>query len=152
MDKLPLYTFQGIRHGRGVPTPRFLTLGIVAAAFSLISLHLMLGWQNATSYKVPLNASSILDRCRLLDVKPEVPRDFHLRTQSDRFAPGTPPTLIKNASVWTGGVSGREVVVGDILLDKGLIKAVGNIDQRVLDAYGSGLVVADARGAWVSPG
>ena len=150
MDKLPSYTSQGLPHRRGVPTPRLLILGIVAGAFSLI-LHLWLGWQNATSYKVPLNASSILEKCRLLHVKPRVPHDFHRRTQSDRFVPGTAPTLIKNASIWTGRVSGREVIVGDVLLDKGLIKEVGGVDTHVLDAY-SDLVVVDARGSWVSPG
>jgi hypothetical protein len=152
MDKLPFYAFQGIHHARGLPTQRFLVLGILAAAFSLLSLHLMLGWQYATSYKVPINASSILDKCRLLNVTPGIPHDFYRRVQSDRFVPGTPPTLIKNAKIWTGRVSGREVVVGDLLLDKGLIKAVGDIDQHILDAYGSDLVVADVDNAWVSPG
>jgi hypothetical protein len=149
MDKLPFYTFQGIHHGRGVQSHRFLAVGILAAAFSLVSLHLMLG---STSYEVPINASSILDKCRLLDVKPGIPYHFHRRTQSDRFVTGTPPTLIKNVRIWTGRASGRDVVVGDLLLDKGLIKTVGDIDQHVLDAYGSDLVVADAGGAWVSPG
>lgn len=151
MDKLPFYTFRG---GRGVPSSRFLTLGLLAAAFSLVSFHLILGYQYATStsHNIPINATSILDKCRLLNVKPGVSHNFHRRTQSDRFVPGTPPILIKNATIWTGRVSGLEVVVGDLLLSKGLIKAVGDIDQHVLDAYGSDLVVADAGGAWVSPG
>jgi hypothetical protein len=152
MDKLPIYTVEGTRNGRGVPTPRFLTLGLLAAAFSLVSLHLILGWQHATSSKLPINTSQILEKCRLLDVKPGPPHDFHRRLQSDRFVPGTPPTLIKNASIWTGRVSGREVIVGDLLLDKGLVKSVGNIDQHVLDAYGDDLVTTNVQGAWVSPG
>jgi hypothetical protein len=49
-------------------------------------------------------------------------------------------------------VSGREVIVGDLLLDKGLVKSVGNIDQHVLDAYGDDLVTTNVQGAWVSPG
>lgn len=47
------------------------------------------------SINVPLNAAEILDKCRLLNVKPGPPPDFSLRKQSDRFVVGTRATLIK---------------------------------------------------------
>jgi hypothetical protein len=150
--KLSIHTTEGTRNWRGLPTPRLLALGLLAVAFSLVSLQLLLGLQHPVSSKLPINTSQILEKCRLLDVKPGPPHDFHRRLQSDRFVLGTPPTLIKNASIWTARVSGLEVIVGDLLLDKGLVKSVGNIDQRVLDAYGDNLVTTNVQGAWVSPG
>lgn len=45
--------------------------------------------------QVPLHAAEILDKCRLLNVKPGPPEDFNLRHASDRFVPGTKSTLIK---------------------------------------------------------
>lgn len=151
MDKLPSH-FERIRQRRRLSASKFLTVGILLAAFSFVSLHLT-EWQHYYPVSsLPMNASAILERCRLLNVKPGIPHGFYHRTQSDRFAPSTPPTLIKNATIWTGGNSGRQVIVGNLLFDKGLVKAVGHIHQHVLDAYGNDIVVVDARGAWVSPG
>jgi cytosine/adenosine deaminase-related metal-dependent hydrolase len=64
---------------------------------------------------------------------------------------GTPPVLIRNATIWTGRFDGHEVVSGDVLLDKGIIKGVGEVERSVVDSYGN-LVVIDARGAWVTSG
>ncbi|KAF9059434.1 hypothetical protein BDP27DRAFT_1453291 [Rhodocollybia butyracea] len=47
--------------------------------------------------------------------------------ESDRFVP-----------IWPGNVDGLEVVLGDILLDKGIIRAAVNVPTRVLDAYRDG--------------
>lgn len=74
-----------------------------------------------------------------------------MRSQSDRFVHGTKPVLIKRAKIWTGTENGTEVIHGDILLDKGLIKSVGNL-YGLHETYGSGLVVVDAKDAWVTPG
>ncbi|QRW21792.1 carbohydrate esterase family 9 protein [Rhizoctonia solani] len=79
------------------------------------------------------------------------PESFWSRAESERWEPGTPPTLIQNATIWTGGDNGDEVVLGDILLDKGIIKAVGEYPLG-LDAVGNKLVVKNVQGAWVSPG
>ncbi|OBZ68120.1 hypothetical protein A0H81_11871 [Grifola frondosa] len=100
---------------------------------------------------VPLHAAEVLDKCRLLDVKAGPPPDFNQRTQSDRFIPGTLPTLIKNATIWTGRVDGLEVLKGDILLDLGIIKRIGHIERSLLDDYDV-LLTIDAKGGWVSPG
>ncbi|EJF61656.1 composite domain of metallo-dependent hydrolase [Dichomitus squalens LYAD-421 SS1] len=99
---------------------------------------------------VPLDAAGILEKCSLLETKPGPPPDFYARTQNDRFVSGTKPTLIKNATVWTGEADGFEVVHGDILLDRGLIKQIGDISTG---SYSEDFVYhIDAQGKWVSPG
>jgi imidazolonepropionase-like amidohydrolase len=60
-------------------------------------------------------------------------------------APASPPTLIRNATVLTG--TGERIEGGDVLLEGGLVKAVG----RGLDAP-AGAVVIEATGRWVTPG
>ena len=78
------------------------------------------------------------------------------RTESDRFVPGTPPVLLRNAQIWTGARNGTEIVYGDVLLDRGLVVAVGYIPPSLLDAVSlSGrteIRVEDLGGAWVTPG
>jgi hypothetical protein len=100
---------------------------------------------------VPFDAADIIDKCHALNALPAPPSNFHQRTHSDRFAHGTPPTLFRNASIWTGRNSGNEVVAGDLLIDKGLIKAIGHIEDTTLAEY-EDLVVTDAEGAWITPG
>ncbi|KAG6891465.1 hypothetical protein C0992_006196 [Termitomyces sp. T32_za158] len=120
-----------------------LTFGFLNAAFN---------WKSATTANLPINAAETLRKCSLLNAEPGPPVDFYNRTQSDRFQPGTPPTLIRNATIWTGRVSGHETIIGDLLLDKGIIKEVGDISQTTIDSYGQQLVVVEAARAWVSPG
>jgi imidazolonepropionase-like amidohydrolase len=67
--------------------------------------------------------------------------------------PGTPPVLLRNGMIWTGARNGTEIVYGDVLLDKGLVVAVGYIPPSLLDSVGeSGIRVEDLGGAWVTPG
>ena len=147
MDKLPAY-----RHGTARPTMfRYLAAVVLVAIVTATSSGITLGWHHQTTVNVPINAAQIVDKCRALDVLPGPPNNFHERTQSDRYEAGTPPTLIKNATIWTGNVDGHEVVVGDILLDKGIILEVGNIEESLLNSYKS-LVTVNAGGAWVTPG
>jgi imidazolonepropionase-like amidohydrolase len=59
--------------------------------------------------------------------------------------------------IWTGARNGTEVVYGDVLLDKGLVVAVGYIPPSLLDDVSSqsgttGIRVEDLGGAWVTPG
>ncbi|PBK70154.1 hypothetical protein ARMSODRAFT_1018250 [Armillaria solidipes] len=61
--------------------------------------------------------------------------------------PGTKPTLIKNAKIWTGLHNGTQVPEADILIDKGLLVGVGCFGYTQLEAYGSSLEVVDAHGA-----
>ncbi|KAJ7105170.1 hypothetical protein C8R44DRAFT_715403 [Mycena epipterygia] len=69
---------------------------------------------------------------------------------SDRFVEGTPPVLIRNAKILTGARNGTEVVFGDVLLDKGLVVAVGYIPHAL--TLLSNLQIIDAGGKWISPG
>src|SRR5579872_4957244 len=47
-----------------------------------------------TRREVPAHVTSALDRCRSLTVVPGPSADFHSRSASDRFEPGTKPTVI----------------------------------------------------------
>ncbi|PBK99152.1 carbohydrate esterase family 9 protein [Armillaria gallica] len=127
--------------------------GISVGFLLFASQALWLHWAKDKTTHIPLHAAETLQKCKLLDVPPGPPPGFHSRTDSDRFVPGTKATLLKNATIWTGRVNGLEVVRGDILLDKGIIKAVGVIDPDALAAYTvQDLVTHDVGGAWISPG
>ena len=123
-----------------------------------------------TTVNVPLHAEEALSKCRLLEVPPGPSPSFHSRLQSDRFVPGTKATLItvgrqnaagckgllltrllQNATVWTGGADGLEVVNGDILLDGGIIKRFGDVGVDLLAQY-TDIARVDAKGQWVTPG
>ncbi|KAF7312052.1 Carbohydrate esterase family 9 protein [Mycena indigotica] len=69
-----------------------------------------------------------------------------------KFVPGTRPHLLQNARLWTGEKNGTQVLLADILIDRGLIKAVGKLEARLLKQYGPELVVIDAEEAWITPG
>ena len=56
-----------------------------------------------TQQEVPIHITNALDRCRSLTVIPGPPSDFHSRGASDRFEPGTKPTVITPVSVFRGG-------------------------------------------------
>ncbi|PBK72727.1 carbohydrate esterase family 9 protein [Armillaria solidipes] len=95
----------------------------------------------------------ILSLCASLDSVPGVMEPgFITRDVSDRYEPGTNATLIKNATIFTGEISDGEGVVlarSDILLDMGIVKAIGNLSLN----YGnSNISVIHANGAWVTPG
>lgn len=119
---------------------------------SLATLLLDWGYNyNSRLDNVPFGAAEILEKCTALKAPAGPPSNFHQRSHSDRFVHGTPPTLFKNATIWTGRVSGNEVVTGDLLIDKGLIKAIGLIKDTTLAEY-QDLEVIDAKGAWITPG
>jgi hypothetical protein len=96
--------------------------------------------------------SAILSRCRNHGVTPGPPLHFAKRTQSDRFVPGTPSTLLRNAKIWTGHQNGTEILHGDILLENGLIRSIGDLHHTTLQDHGVDLVVVDLNGSWVTPG
>lgn len=93
----------------------------------------------------------VLSRCENLKLSPGPSPTFYNRTTSDRFVSATKPTLIKNATIWTGRIDGFEVIKGDLLLDRGLIKAIGRVSADALKNK-ENLVTIDAGGSWVSPG
>ena len=96
--------------------------------------------------------AAAISRCKALREKPGPSPHFHDRKQSDRFVPGTKPTLLKNAKIWTGLDNGTEIVHGDILLDNGIIQSVGYIHPATLKKFQDELVTVDLKHAWVTPG
>jgi hypothetical protein len=114
-----------------------LVVALLAANFSDFTSH---------STPAPPHAASIIARCRSLKLVPGTVPD---RQYSDRFVPGTKPTLLKNAKIWTGSHNGTHVIYGNILLDKGLIQSVGEVD---LASLSPDTVVVDVKDAWVTPG
>lgn len=95
--------------------------------------------------------NTALDRCRYISTPAGPPSDFETRTESDRFVSNTPPVLITNATIWTGEYNGTEVIRGDILLDNGLIRAIGDIPSEIVNSLGPSLHTHAAYGAWLSP-
>ncbi|KAA1473973.1 carbohydrate esterase family 9 protein [Dentipellis sp. KUC8613] len=158
MDKLPLPTTttpDALPRGR---TKHRRLHGFIAfcALYLFAQLYLQSGTQSAPLADLPIHAQETLARCRALNLAPGPPPDFHRRRESDRYVPGTPATLIRNARIWTGGDNGTEVVKGDLYLDGGLIRGVGRLGRfeaiiKEQEANGA-LNVVDAQGAWVSPG
>jgi hypothetical protein len=105
-----------------------------------------------SSSRVPFHAEKILDQCAGLRATPGPPTNFYTRQESDRFEPEANSTfLIRNATIWTGERNGTVTVQGDLLLDRGIIKGVGDIPDSSLVGLVN-LTVVDAQGAWLTPG
>lgn len=102
-DKLPMYGMPIGAPAQAHPGPplRRRLLRFVLAAVLSVTVVQYLGLVahlsdngRGEAVNVPLRAQEYLDKCQLLNVKPGPPADFHTRTHSDRFVPGTHPTLI----------------------------------------------------------
>jgi hypothetical protein len=123
-------------------------------ALCLVSLTCTFYWHGYSSkawsrtQSIPLDAHEILTRCAALKAKPGPPYNFMERSESDRFEEGTPATIIRNAAIWTGEKNGTEIIHGDLLLDKGIIQAIGEVQRTPVNEAR----IIDARGAWVTPG
>jgi hypothetical protein len=90
------------------------------------------------------------------------------RTVSDRFVAGTKPVLLVNGTIWTaneGDEHGQEILYGgSVLLENGLIKAVGRSKKEVLAIWEAGrkglshgggkheFDEIELGGSWVTPG
>ena len=124
------------------------TFALVTALFVDIGLH----WR--TSDGLPRHVPELAAaRCRQLRLRPEDHlRQRAVRSQSDRYVPGTRPVLLRHGKIWTGKANGTDLVHGDILLDRGLIKSVGHLSLQELDALGDDLITIDLNGKWVTPG
>lgn len=108
-------------------------------------------WNAYNATPIPAHAAAALVKCNSLHTKPGPPPDFHKRDRSDRFAEGTKPILLKNAKIWTGDKNGTEVISGDILMDKGIIKGIGRAGIQKANTY-KDITVIDVKDAWVTPG
>ncbi|KXN89583.1 hypothetical protein AN958_05450 [Leucoagaricus sp. SymC.cos] len=98
-----------------------------------------------------VNTQEILSRCAAMKATPIVPQTFRSRKSSERYELGNNATLVRDATIFTGKDNGREIIRGDILLDRGVIRGVGRIPARTIDEA-ENLTVIEARGAWVTPG
>lgn len=93
-----------------------------------------------------------IEQCEYIRSRPGPPADFHARRVNDRFEQGTKPVLIRNATIWTGGKGGEEIVEGDVLMDGGVIRKVGDVTFDLIEDLKGNLQEIDAQGAWVTPG
>ncbi|CAA7271147.1 unnamed protein product [Cyclocybe aegerita] len=126
-------------------------------------LSQLTSWRNSGALKV--QRATLQAQCANVRAAAGPPASFNpssrLRDSNDHWVPGTPPTLIRNAKIWTGAGNGTEIVSGDVLLDRGLVVGVGSISARVLQAVRKNsrrdgskaeLRVVDVGGKWVTPG
>ena len=109
-------------------------------------------WEAYTTSRLSPQAAAALSRCASLHEKPGPPANFHSRSQSDRYVPGTKPVLLKNAKIWSGDKNGTDVFHSDILLDKGIIKGIGRTALKLSRNYKEDIEVIDVKDAWVTPG
>lgn len=134
LPHLELYTPPSRRRSRSLR--RLGALLCLAAVSGVYFYTVLQGLSQAhRTETLPLDAQTVLDQCRSLQLQPGPPADFHSRTQSDRFQPGTGPVLIRNATIWTGRAGGAQVLKGDVLLDKGLIQSVSDVSPEFLAKY-----------------
>jgi hypothetical protein len=124
----------------------------LAVFLSLYGYNLLLASRHSNDVStVPRQAQKILNQCAALRVPAGPPLDFYSRESSDREQPGTPATLIRNATIWTGARDGTEVVYGDLFLHRGIVKALGYIPPHLL-LQANEIKTVDASGQWVTPG
>ncbi len=137
---------------------RFAVLFGLLLVFIFAYLDSLKPWARSPSLAPALSShirsqrAQILSKCIYIKTPAGPPSDFASRTRSDRLVAGTNPILITNAKILTGARNGTELVLGDLLLDQGLIAAVGYVPPKLLENAGSQLEVWDAKGAWVTPG
>lgn len=141
--------------GTNIPSRRHRPKALLSLlVLCLVSLTCTLYWHGYSSkawsrtQSIPLDAHEILTRCAALKARPGPPSNFMERSVSDRFEEGTPATIIRNAAIWTGEKNGTEIIHGDLLLDKGIIQAIGEVQRTPVNEAR----IIDARGAWVTPG
>ncbi|KAI0920873.1 hypothetical protein AcW2_006015 [Taiwanofungus camphoratus] len=154
---LPLASAPAVKRRPRPPStkPLLLALCALAATVTFLACSTFVHSSNINTatriQRVPQNAQQVLRQCAALRATPGPPDNFLARHVSDRFEPGTKPTLIKNATLWTGARNGAEIVYGDVYLDQGIVKGIGYIPEH-LYADIDDMLVVDAKGAWVTPG
>ena len=143
---------QGLTHRQRRKSSWLLRVLLVLSVFVLFRVHFTYLGTGQQEIRIPANAEEILNRCQNIGLKPSPPPDFNDRVVSDRFDVGTKPTLIRNATIWTGQANGPEIIKGDIFLNGGIIKGIGRVDEGPLKTLHRNLVIVEVNGAWVTPG
>ncbi|KAJ8496327.1 hypothetical protein ONZ45_g12505 [Pleurotus djamor] len=136
---------------RSPPRPFFTFGALSLLGFTFLIAQFSTLWPTSRTINLPHNAAEISARCQSLKMKAGPAADFEDREESDRFVPGAKPYLITDARIWTGLENGTQVIRGDIIVDKGVIKGVGHFG-RAFRAQFTELEVIDAQGKWVTPG
>lgn len=136
---------------------RRILLKVVTRLFVLLIASFTIRFALQPLTRGQTSASSLaagLEQCRYIATIPGPSGDFHQRAHSDRFEFGTRAVLLKNAKIWTGNSEGNEVIEGDVLLDGGILKAVGEVDAKYLGSLRLKGEVdeVDVGGKWVTPG
>lgn len=127
-----------------------ISLATVLSILVSYSLSLVHSSEHSLQH-APLDAQKILARCMSLKAPPSPSPAFYSRDISDRYEPGTNATWIKNGMIFTGEQNGTVIVKGDLLLDKGIVKAIGRIPGWMLDQV-ENLTTVNANNAWITPG
>lgn len=129
------------------------TLFLITSVYSLTSLLRPQEPVHAPTRDVPSYITTGLEICDSLRDLPGPAPGFHERTRSDRFVPGTRAVRIVNGKLWTGADAGKEILEGqDLLMDGGIIKAIGKKDIDALRLKEADVDVFDAKGSWITPG
>ncbi|KAG9004460.1 hypothetical protein FRB94_002331 [Tulasnella sp. JGI-2019a] len=155
-DKLPTYQpldnqTRSTARAKLRPLHRTLILSALASC-SLLAFLKVLGGPHAHIQHVPLHAQRILNECASMKMLPGPSPSFANRVKSERFEPGTKAQYIHNATIWTGLRDGHDVIQGDILLKNGLVWAVGQIPNELVQEAGANIEHINAFGSWVTPG
>ncbi|TRM67641.1 hypothetical protein BD626DRAFT_423922 [Schizophyllum amplum] len=137
----------------GAPSTPWQTLRHISTLSALCTAALVyFSTRQPALDSTPVNAQHVLTRCAAVQAAAGPSADFFARNASDRFEPGTPPTLVLNVTLFTGENNGSEVRKADLLLENGLVKSIGEL-FRVREEYETTeLQVVDMHGAWVTPG
>lgn len=151
-----------ITAARSTPPRKF--RGNILVIFALLASFQLcvIGSRSPTLFRrtvqLPIHAERSLARCASLKFAAGPPANFHDRKVSDRFVQGTKATLLHNARIWTGENNGTEILRGDVFVDKGIIRSVGDVNLDALGLDLDGMIacgevdVVDVGGAWVTPG
>ncbi|EJD41715.1 hypothetical protein AURDEDRAFT_115328 [Auricularia subglabra TFB-10046 SS5] len=149
---------------KGAPHPlparkapsKLLILGALVSCSVLASWLFLLSADTqlpTNAQSLPRNYQAILETCSTLHDKPFVPASYARRQESDRFVPGTAAVWLRNATIWTGSKGGT--THGDILLARGVIKFIGNLNTARIAELGlkrDELKIVNVNGAWITPG
>jgi hypothetical protein len=161
--EVPRWRKRGGRRSRAL---RFWTLLLALIIFVVFAeWNEIPGWKKGTrTAGISLSIEKLeadLATCSKLRTKPTDPIGVG-RERNARYIDGNKPTLIKNATVWTGepvkstsakdshtGI-GYSWITADVFLEFGLIKAVG--EHLDLSAFSSDYLVWDAKGRQLTTG
>ena len=108
---------------RPARTRLWTALGLVLSAQLLAYTYFVSSDSASHKHHVPANAQAVLDFCAALKTPVVNVAADAKRTQSDRFVPGTKPTLILNASI------SRHANLADAF-DGGPVRATGPPTRR----------------------